>query len=217
MWILCVQWPCGLVFHPCSIGREFSGSDHLGVVIFKEHIGFVIFVLWCARYGNHVTCFFFLCIRDFHCGTSGGQQKRVSVGEVFTLRNPMAYFDGWSTGLDAVTALNIAKEMRAAVDSGLVKTVMCSQYQASQEVFELFDKVMVLQTPHDHGPARCVYFGPPTESVCAAYFASTGFPKPSRWSWPDFLGTLGNVGYEDCDINIITLESVCWRVCNGVW
>lgn len=142
---------------------------------------------------------------------SGGQKKRVSVGEVFTMRNPMGYFDGWSKGLDAVTTLNIVQEMRAAVDSGLVKTVMCSQYQASQEVFELFDKVMVLQTPHNNGPSRCVYFGPPTESVCSAYFASTGYPKPSGWSWPDFLGTLGIAGAsrqlsagrvnENCDAN----------------
>lgn len=52
-------------------------------------------------------------------------------------------------------------------------------YQAGESLYELFDKVVVL----DQG--KCLYFGP-TETA-AAYFEGLGFKRPPRWTTADFL------------------------------
>ena len=53
------------------------------------------------------------------------------------------------------------------------------RYQAGEGIYELFDKVLVL----DKG--RQVYFGPPSEA--RAYFEGLGFKPLPRQSTPDYL------------------------------
>ena len=102
------------------------------------------------------------------------------------------FLDGYTKGLDSATALGIAETLKtvAAVSKGTF-TLVASQYQASQEIFELFDKVMVLQKDETGGPSRCVYFGGSKSGECEKYFQKIGCPKPDGWTWPDYLGTLG--------------------------
>lgn len=58
-------------------------------------------------------------------------------------------------------------------------TTFASFYQASESIYELFDKVLVIDS------GRQIYFGPTTEA--RAYFESLGFmPKP-RQTTPDYL------------------------------
>ena len=53
------------------------------------------------------------------------------------------------------------------------------RYQAGEGIYELFDKVLVL----DKG--RQVYFGPPSEA--RAYFEGLGYASLPRQSTPDYL------------------------------
>ena len=61
-------------------------------------------------------------------------------------------------GLDALVALDIAKNLRV-VSRALGLSVVSAQYQPSQEIFDLYDKVLVM----DEG--QCIYFGQVKEVV----------------------------------------------------
>lgn len=76
------------------------------------------------------------------------------------------------------------------------KTTIATLYQASNSIYNVFDKVLLL----DEG--YCIYFGPVDQA--RAYFEDIGFYCPPRKSTPDFLTGLCNPlerevrpGYED--------------------
>lgn len=66
----------------------------------------------------------------------------------------------------------------------LHKTTICSFYQASENIYNLFDKVLVF----DKG--KMIYFGPTKEAK--QYFLDLGFVCEPRKSTPDFLSTFSN-------------------------
>eukprot|EP00035_Acanthoeca_spectabilis_P006468 m.124968 g.124968 ORF g.124968 m.124968 type:complete len:149 (-) comp13520_c0_seq3:78-524(-) len=90
-------------------------------------------------------------------------------------------------GTDSATALGLAKTLTAVcwnLQGG--QTVIASQYQASQEIFETFDKVLVLQKEDDpNAPAQMVYFGPTDKSALEVFFTSVGYTKPEEYTLPD--------------------------------
>lgn len=115
---------------------------------------------------------------EFVRGVSGGERKRVSIAEMMATRARIQSWDNSTRGLDASTALDFVKGLRIMTDV-LGQTTFVSLYQAGESIYDLFDKVMVL----DHG--RQVYFGPPSEA--RAYFEDLGFKSLPRQSTPDYL------------------------------
>ena len=115
---------------------------------------------------------------EFVRGVSGGERKRVSIAEMMATRARVQCWDNSTRGLDASTALDFVKGLRIMTDV-LGQTTFVSLYQAGEGIYDLFDKVMVL----DHG--RQVYFGPPSEA--RGYFEGLGFRSLPRQSTPDYL------------------------------
>ena len=115
---------------------------------------------------------------EFVRGVSGGERKRVSIAEMMATRARVQSWDNSTRGLDASTALDFVKGLRIMTDV-LGQTTFVSLYQAGEGIYDLFDKVMVL----DHG--RQVYFGPPSKA--RAYFEGLGFKSLPRQSTPDYL------------------------------
>ena len=111
-------------------------------------------------------------------GISGGERKRVSIAEMMITGSAVCSHDNSTRGLDASTALDYAKSLR--IITNIYKTTtFVSLYQASENIYSQFDKVMVI----DEG--RQVFLGPAKEA--RAYFESLGFlPKP-RQTTPDYL------------------------------
>ena len=111
-------------------------------------------------------------------GISGGERKRVSIAEMMITGGAVCSHDNSTRGLDASTALDYAKSLR--IITNIYKTTtFVSLYQASENIYAQFDKVMVI----DQG--RQVFLGPAKEA--RAYFESLGFmPKP-RQTTPDYL------------------------------
>ncbi|KAL9044464.1 MAG: hypothetical protein Q9214_002399 [Letrouitia sp. 1 TL-2023] len=90
---------------------------------------------------------------EFVRGVSGGERKRVSIIETLATRASVFCWDNSTRGLDANTALQYTKAIRAMTDVvGLTSIV--SLYQAGNGIYELFDKVLVL----DEG--KEIYYGP---------------------------------------------------------
>jgi ABC-type multidrug transport system ATPase subunit/ABC-type multidrug transport system permease subunit len=111
-------------------------------------------------------------------GISGGERKRVSIAEMLITNACISSFDNSSRGLDASTALDFVKSLRILTD--LYKTTtFVSLYQASENIYRQFDKVLVIDA------GKQVYFGPATEA--RAYFEGLGFAPRPRQTTPDYV------------------------------
>jgi ATP-binding cassette subfamily G (WHITE) protein 2 (SNQ2) len=115
---------------------------------------------------------------EFVRGVSGGERKRVSIAEMMATRARVQCWDNSTRGLDASTALDFIKSLRIMTDV-LGQTTFTTLYQAGEGIYELFDKVLVLDQGHQ------VYFGPP--SGARAHFESLGYKSLPRQSTADYL------------------------------
>ncbi|KAI1750671.1 ABC transporter-like protein [Xylaria castorea] len=128
-------------------------------------------------------------------GLSGGEKRRTSIAEVFLGRPRLQCWDNSTRGLDSLTALQFVKLLRNSTSS-VQSTVAMSLYQASEDMYNNFDKVILLYE------GRQIYFGPVQSA--ASYFVSLGFVKPNKITTADFLTSLTHLaervvrpGYED--------------------
>ncbi|EHL03024.1 putative ABC transporter CDR4 [Glarea lozoyensis 74030] len=120
---------------------------------------------------------------DFVRGVSGGERKRVSIAEMALAGSPIASWDNSTRGLDAATALEFTKSLR--MSSNLQGTVqLVAIYQASQAIYDLFDKAVVLYE------GRQIYFGPC--NAAKQYFIDMGYECPARQTTGDFLTSVTN-------------------------
>jgi ATP-binding cassette subfamily G (WHITE) protein 2 (PDR) len=110
---------------------------------------------------------------DFIHGVSGGERKRVSIAEVFLAGSPIVAWDNSTRGLDASTALKFVKSVRIVANLSLSCHAIAI-YQASQRIYDEFDKATVLYE------GRQIYFGP--ANIAKDYFQSMG------WYWCVFRG-----------------------------
>ena len=81
-------------------------------------------------------------------------------------------------GLDSSTALEFVQALRIATDIAKITTAM-SVYQASENVYDLFNKVCVIYE------GRMAYYGP--ASRARQYFIDMGYQPANRQTTPDFL------------------------------
>ncbi|KAF4631295.1 hypothetical protein G7Y89_g6838 [Cudoniella acicularis] len=120
---------------------------------------------------------------DFVRGVSGGERKRVSIAEMALAGSPIASWDNSTRGLDAATALEFTKSLR--MSSNLSGTVhLVAIYQASQAIYDEFDKAVVLYE------GRQIYFGPCDDAK--QYFIDMGWECPARQTTGDFLTSVTN-------------------------
>jgi ATP-binding cassette subfamily G (WHITE) protein 2 (PDR) len=116
-------------------------------------------------------------------GVSGGERKRVSIAEMALSRSVLAVWDNSTRGLDSATAFEFVQSLRTLADvAGVTQAV--ALYQASQQIYDTFDKVLVLYE------GRQIFFGP-IESA-RPYFEGMGWLCPARQTIPDFLTSITN-------------------------
>lgn len=120
---------------------------------------------------------------DFIRGVSGGERKRVSIAEMALAHAPLAAWDNSTRGLDSATALKFVEALRLSADiTGSCHAV--AAYQASQSIYDVFDKVIVLYE------GRQIFFGPAARAK--AYFENQGWDCPTRQTTGDFLTSITN-------------------------
>lgn len=120
---------------------------------------------------------------DFIRGVSGGERKRVSLAEMVLAGSPFACWDNSTRGLDSATAFKFVQSLRLICDVG-DQTNCVAIYQASQSIYELFDKTTVLYE------GRQIYFGPANQAK--RYFEKQGWHCPQRQTTGDFLTSVTN-------------------------
>ncbi|CAL9146214.1 unnamed protein product [Musa hybrid cultivar] len=111
-------------------------------------------------------------------GISGGQKKRVTIGEMLVGLAQCFFMDDISTGLDSSTTFQIVKFLQQMTHV-LDLTMVISLLQPTPEVFELFDDIILLCE------GQIAYQGPREDVL--AFFESMGLGCPDRKNVADFL------------------------------
>ena len=118
---------------------------------------------------------------DFIRGVSGGERKRVSIAEAALGGSPLQCWDNSTRGLDSATALEFVRTLRLSTEMA-GSTAIVAIYQASQSIYDVFDKVALLYE------GRQIYFG--EKDAAKTFFINMGFDCPLRQTTADFLTSL---------------------------
>ena len=97
--------------------------------------------------------------------------------------SPIGCWDNSTRGLDSATALEFVRTLRMSSDLLGTSHAVCL-YQASQAMYDVFDKVIVLYE------GREIYFG--RTKNAKAYFEAMGWYCPPRQTTGDFLTSVTN-------------------------
>lgn len=112
-------------------------------------------------------------------GVSGGQRRRVTVGEMLFGRARVLCGDEITTGLDSKTAFEIVQAL-AHFTRATNNTTILALLQPAPEIFQAFDDVVLLDA------GRLVYHGP-TSEILQYFEQSVGYRAPARKDVADFL------------------------------
>lgn len=118
---------------------------------------------------------------DFVRGVSGGERKRVSIAECTLSMAPVQCWDNSTRGLDSATALEFVRTLRLQTQYTSATTLVAI-YQASQDAYDVFSKVIVLYE------GKQIFFG--RTDKAKVYFQNMGFICVDRQTTGDFLTSM---------------------------
>lgn len=111
-------------------------------------------------------------------GISGGQKRRVSLGNVLCTNAQVLLLDQYSDGLDSKTVQKITERLYDLARS-TGKTIISALQQPGKEIVELYDHILLMRE------GNLVYSGPRSDTQ--AYVHSLGYIKPNDVELADFL------------------------------
>ncbi|XP_057504421.1 ABC transporter G family member 22-like isoform X1 [Actinidia eriantha] len=120
-------------------------------------------------------------------GISGGERKRLCIGNEILLNPSLLFLDEPTSGLDSTTALRIVQMLHSIAEAG--KTVVTTIHQPSSTIFSKFDKLILL------GKGSSLYFGKASEVM--VYFSSIGCSPLIAMNPAEFLIDLANGNMKD--------------------
>ncbi|CAL9079047.1 unnamed protein product [Musa textilis] len=115
-------------------------------------------------------------------GVSGGERKRVSIGQEMLIDPSLLLLDEPTSGLDSTIAGRIVSTLWDLTKGG--KTVIMTIHQPSSRLFYMFHKVLLLSD------GNSIYFGKGSDAM--DYFASVGYAPTVPMNPADFLLDLAN-------------------------
>ncbi|XP_054819464.1 ABC transporter G family member 22-like isoform X2 [Prosopis cineraria] len=127
---------------------------------------------------------------SFVRGVSGGERKRVCIGNEIIINPSLLFLDEPTSGLDSTTALKIVQMLQDIAEAG--KTVVTTIHQPSSRLFHKFDKLILL------GKGSLLYFGKASEAI--PYFQSIGCSPLIAMNPAEFLLDLANGNVNDVSV-----------------
>ncbi|TXG58053.1 hypothetical protein EZV62_015882 [Acer yangbiense] len=124
---------------------------------------------------------------SFFRGVSGGERKRVCIGNEIIINPSLLFLDEPTSGLDSTTALRTVQMLQDIAEGG--KTVITTIHQPSSRLFHRFDKLILL------GKGSLLYFGKASEAMI--YFQSIGCSPLIAMNPAEFLLDLANGNIND--------------------
>ena len=101
-------------------------------------------------------------------GVSGGERKRTSIGVELITDPNLIFLDEPTTGLDSFTATSVVEVLKDLAGKG--RTVISTIHQPNSDIFDMFDKLMLM------AQGKIIYFNSAQKSE--RYFESIGFKVP---------------------------------------
>ncbi|KAJ1392752.1 P-loop containing nucleoside triphosphate hydrolase [Sesbania bispinosa] len=127
---------------------------------------------------------------SFVRGVSGGERKRVCIGNEIIINPSLLFLDEPTSGLDSTTALRIVQMLQDIAEAG--KTVVTTIHQPSSRLFHKFDKLILL------GKGSLLYFGKASEAM--DYFQCIGCTPLIAMNPAEFLLDLANGNVNDISV-----------------
>ncbi|KAL9256350.1 ABC transporter G family member 22-like protein [Drosera capensis] len=127
---------------------------------------------------------------SFVRGVSGGERKRVSIGNEIIINPSLLLLDEPTSGLDSTTALRIIQMLQDIAEAG--KTVITTIHQPSSRLFHKFDKLILL------GKGSLLYYGKASDAM--HYFSSIQCTPLIAMNPAEFLLDLANGNMNDVTI-----------------
>ncbi|CAA2954554.1 ABC transporter G family member 22-like isoform X1 [Olea europaea subsp. europaea] len=127
---------------------------------------------------------------SFVRGVSGGEKKRVSIGNEIIINPSLLFLDEPTSGLDSTTALRIIDTLHDIAEAG--KTVVTTIHQPSSRLFLKFNKLILL------GKGSLLYFGQASEAM--VYFSSIGCTPLIAMNPAEFMLDLANGNVNDISV-----------------
>ncbi|KAK6231977.1 hypothetical protein SCA6_002050 [Theobroma cacao] len=127
---------------------------------------------------------------SFVRGVSGGERKRVCIGNEIIINPSLLFLDEPTSGLDSTTALRTVQTLQDIAEAG--KTVITTIHQPSSRLFHKFDKLILL------GKGSLLYFGKASEAI--VYFSSIGCSPLIAMNPAEFLLDLANGNINDISV-----------------
>lgn len=127
---------------------------------------------------------------SFVRGVSGGERKRVCIGNEIIINPSLLFLDEPTSGLDSTTALKTVQMLQDIAEAG--KTVVTTIHQPSSRLFHKFDKLILL------GKGSLLYFGKASEAM--VYFSSIGCSPLIAMNPAEFLLDLANANINDISV-----------------
>ncbi|XP_073062755.1 ABC transporter G family member 22-like isoform X2 [Primulina eburnea] len=127
---------------------------------------------------------------SFVRGVSGGERKRVCIGNEIIINPSLLFLDEPTSGLDSTTASRIIETLNDIAEAG--KTVITTIHQPSSRLFLKFDKLILL------GKGSLLYFGKASEAV--TYFSTIGCSPLIAMNPAEFMLDLASGNVTDISI-----------------
>ncbi|OIW11522.1 hypothetical protein TanjilG_26888 [Lupinus angustifolius] len=118
-------------------------------------------------------------------GVSGGERKRVSIGQEMLINPNLLFLDEPTSGLDSTTAQRIVSTLWELASGG--RTIVMTIHQPSSRLYYMFHKVLLLSEGYT------LYFGKGSEAI--DYFSNVGYAPAMAMNPSDFLLDLANGVY----------------------
>jgi len=115
---------------------------------------------------------------DMTRGVSGGQRKRVTIGEFLVGNHKALLLDEMSNGLDSSKTLDIVRYLRRTARTMQI-TMMATLLQPAREVAAVFQDTILMYR------GRVFYYGP--WDTVSRYFGDLGYHCPEARDFCDFL------------------------------
>ncbi|KAI3895423.1 hypothetical protein MKW92_021180 [Papaver armeniacum] len=115
-------------------------------------------------------------------GVSGGERKRVSIGQEMLINPSLLFLDEPTSGLDSTSAQQVVSALCNFANEE--RTVLMSIHQPSSRIFYMFHKILLLSD------GNTVYFG--KGDAAMDYFASIDYSPSVAMNPAEFLLDLAN-------------------------
>ena len=134
-------------------------------------------------------------------GISGGEKRRLSVGNELVANPRILFLDEVTSGLDSTSAFQVMQSLHAVASGPRRTTLLVTIHQPAEQLYRLSSQLMLLSR------GLVAYCGPSERAV--PFFESLGHPVPPMTSSSEFVLDLINGDFGDPAVATARVNNIC--------